>query len=539
MSKLAQSFKDRIVGGLRRQALTSPGQWACDYRVMGKPYPGPFSFLHHPWLRFMHDSTSDLNVGQKSAQMGYTETLLNWTFFGIDIQQESRLYVLPTDDDAIDFTASRFDPALESSPYLSALFTDVKNTRHKRAGSASLFIRGSRSRNKLKSVPVGGVAFDELDEMVQDNIVLAMERMSGQLRRQAWMVSTPTVNKYGINRWYQDSTQEHFFFPCPHCSVHVELTFPDCVIIDEANPEKSQYKCSACGHILDWRTRVEWLQKMKPVVANSAANYRGFYINQMYSMHLPPEMLVRAYLKSQSDPASEQEFYNSKLGLPHIVEGAQLTDEELEACIGNYGRGDLKPGTYITMGIDVGKWLHYEIDEWSFTADVYGDINTQATPRIIDMGKVLDFEQLDKIMNRYRPMSAIIDANPERRKAIEFCNRHYGIAHACFYGRDVRSRDIVYGRDLPTITVDRTSWLDMSQYRFKNKTILIPKDTPLEYKDHVKSLVKKFEKDTDGNVVPRYFAINDDHYAHTRNYNEIALAVGKTFATSQNIKGVI
>ncbi len=38
---------------------------------------------------------SILNVGKKSAQMGYTETVLNLTFFKIDIERIDCLYVLP------------------------------------------------------------------------------------------------------------------------------------------------------------------------------------------------------------------------------------------------------------------------------------------------------------------------------------------------------------------------------------------------------------------------------------------------------------
>jgi phage terminase large subunit GpA-like protein len=166
---------------------------------MGKPYPGPWSFEHHPWLREMHDDMSEFVVGQKAAQMGYTEWVLNITFYCIDVLAESVLYVLPSESDANDFSASRFDPALELSPHLGAIFSDVRNVALKRAGSASLYTRGSRSRSKLKSLPVGVLIFDEIDEMIQANIPLAMERTSGQVTKMYRMLSTPTIDNYGIN----------------------------------------------------------------------------------------------------------------------------------------------------------------------------------------------------------------------------------------------------------------------------------------------------------------------------------------------------
>jgi phage terminase large subunit GpA-like protein len=131
----------------------------------------------------MHDSEAELNVGQKSAQMGYTETVLNITFYNIDVRNIDCLYVLPAKTpDASDFSAARFDPALELSPHLSKIFSEVKNVGHKRAGTTNLYIRGSRSRAGLKSVPVGFIVLDELDEMTQENVRwLLKERRSGQL----------------------------------------------------------------------------------------------------------------------------------------------------------------------------------------------------------------------------------------------------------------------------------------------------------------------------------------------------------------------
>jgi phage terminase large subunit GpA-like protein len=143
-------------------------------------------------------SRAESNVGQKAAQMGYTETMLNLTFYNIDILRRDCLYVLPAKTpDAHDFSASRFDPALELSDYLTKLFSDVQNIGHKRAGSVNLYVSGSRSRSGLKSIPAGFLVMDELDEFDQENIPLAMERQSGQKEKQNWKISTPTHDGEG------------------------------------------------------------------------------------------------------------------------------------------------------------------------------------------------------------------------------------------------------------------------------------------------------------------------------------------------------
>ncbi len=164
-----------------------------------------------PWTLGMHDSQAARNVGMKGAQLGFTETVLDITLYNIDINALDCLYVLPTKTpDASEFSAARFDPALELSPHLAKLFSNVKNVGHKRAGAANLYIRGSNSRSSLKSIPVGFIVFDEVNEMNQENIPLAEERTSGQANPVIWKISTPTVPGKGISLVFDGSPQEHF-----------------------------------------------------------------------------------------------------------------------------------------------------------------------------------------------------------------------------------------------------------------------------------------------------------------------------------------
>jgi len=528
---IANMFTERISAGLARKSLTSCSKWAEKYRMMGKPFPGPWRFTHFPWLKDMHDSKADMNIGKKAAQMGFTEVLLNWTFFNIDINRESVLYVLPTDDNAGDFSATRFDPALENSKHLNNMFSNVKNTKLKRAGNATLYIRGSRSQNKLISVPVGKIALDEVDRMVLNNIPMIWERMSGQIEKQNWLISTPTVPELGIDSYYIDSSKEHSFFKCPHCSRHIELDFPDNLVITAEDKNDPRIKdthlvCNKCKTKLVHETKLDWL-KTDWVPETKNDDIRGFYINQLYSHTLEPWRFALAYLKSLTNPADEQEFHNQKCGKAHLVDGAKVEDSDIKAVIKGY-ENKIRPNKdkIVTMGVDVGTWLHVEIDEWHL--DKYGtDIHDSAEPKVIYIGKVVDFEELDILMKEYNVLHCVIDANPERRKAQEFCNRMWGMASMCFYGNAQKGKSINKGIEMPTVTVDRTSWLDLSLGRFtsEKKRISLPINTQLEYKDHIKAQVKVYEKDADGNPVAHYInGGKDDHYGHARNYAEIALS---------------
>jgi hypothetical protein len=94
----------------------------------------------------------------------------------------------------------------------------------------------------------------------------------------------------------------------------------------------------------------------------------------------------------------------------------------------------------------------------------------------------------------------------------------------CFYSRGQGGRAINHNEDELKVTVDRTSWIDLSLNRFRQKSITIPADVSLEYMEHLVNLVKRFEKDEIGHQEVVYLAIGPDHYAHARTFSEIALA---------------
>jgi len=551
-SALIAQIKEGIAAGLKRRTLSSCSKWSEAYVIMGgKDFPGPIRWNYHPWLRDMHDSNALWNIGQKAAQMGFTVVGINRTFFKIDVERQSSLYLLPTKTpDATDFSATRFDPMLELSPHLEKLFSDVKNVATKRAGSATLYIRGANSRSGLKSIPVSFIVFDELDEMKQENIPLALERTSGQLTKQFWAISTPTIPGMGINKLYLGSTQEHFFFTCPNCSRKTELIYPDSLVIcgnglDDPDVAKSHVICKECKHPLPSafadrkdEAKAEYIRTgCWEAQGHSDFENRGFHINQMYSPTITPPELAKAYFRSLSSPADEQELHNSKFGNPHIVDGARVTEVLLEKSLRDYRKEDAPPvGKLITMGVDVGKWLHYEIAAW-YPKKMGADLNMMSDCRVLCEGKVAAFEELDKLMRQWQPLICVIDANPERRKAYEFAVRFFGHVKLCFYSKGVSGRSITINKDTAehTISVDRTSWMDTSLGRFHSGTITLPRDTSREYKEQIKCPVRIYEKDKDGNPVGKYVNTGDDHFAHARNYDEIALILAASFATNQDI----
>ena len=178
MNSLLDDLKLTFMEGVRSRTVKTCSRWAEHRRVMGSPFEGPYSFYHHPWCRAIHDSQSAFTVAMKAAQLGVTETGINRAFFTLDQLKRDVLYVLPTTLNASDFSKARFSGA-NLSPYLKNLFTDTNTVGLKSTGINSLYIRGSRGDSNLKSIPVSELVLDELDEMEQKAVWLALERLSG------------------------------------------------------------------------------------------------------------------------------------------------------------------------------------------------------------------------------------------------------------------------------------------------------------------------------------------------------------------------
>ncbi len=550
MSSLIQmDFAKRIRDGLGRASIQSADRWASEYRVMGNPYPGKWTFTHHPWLKRMHLLTEEETIGMKAAQMGFTDWAINVAFYFLDVERKDVLWVLPNSTtDASTFSSSRFDVALELSEHLNDMFSDTQNVKHKRAGTTNFFIRGSNSESGLKSVPVSLLVLDELEEMVQDHIPLARERVSGQLLRRILMISTPKTFGSGIHALYDLSTQDHYFFKCPACRRHIELTYPDNIVIvgeDETDTRirESHLICDKCKATLHHEDKINFLALKNADWQSQFPGRlkRGYHISQMYAMNLPPYIIAEAHFRAKTDPAAEQELYNSKLGLPHIVKSFQLTEEMFNSCISNYRALQFDRKHFVTMGVDVGQnVLHVEIDGWEIGQHSGYDINTYSRCRMLGEFTVHEFNQLDTLMQAFGVRFCVIDCQPDKRSALEFANRYPGRVKLCRYTVGVNGRNMSVAPDSEHIIhVDRTSWLDLALGRFRTGTIELPSNVSTDYRKQVLAQIRVPKKDQNGNLVAKYETPGKlhDHFGHARTYAELALPFAVGMGQAENIVG--
>jgi len=479
----------------------------------------PYSYAAYEYLIEPTNLFATRTVVKKAAQVGWTESLgINRVLYGVIVRRASAIYLLPTGDDVSDFSAARMNPAIKDSPEIHRHFDDTNNVGLKRAGSVSLYLRGTNSRSKLKQIPAAEIYMDEFDEMDMDKVELARKRLSGHKLKFEIDFSTPGVPERGIDREYKNTDQREYAVPCPYCGRHQFLTWPANIVWDEKDESSASYKCSECGHLWSLEDRSMAVAAGKWIPTNSSGSIPGFHINQLYSRPMSAPEIVHEAIKSEENEIKAKEFQNSVLGLAYAPKGGRLTQAEISRTISSQPMKHTAAGC--TMGIDVGKWLYFEIAKWN-----------RGNKMVLLVGKVKEFSEFDRLMHNFAIHRCVVDANPERRAARDFALKFRGRVYLAFYPRSKEElkRDVAQWDDKSMLVhIARTESLDISLGRFRRAgQIVLPSNIPEEYVQHHLNMIRLLEeeenKTTEINVVhARYIETGPDHFVHASNYNDVA-----------------
>jgi len=515
-------------------------------------------FDRFPWQREVLNIEEGIVTVKKAAQIGFSVAGMVRALYVLSERKQDVLYVLPTHGLAMDFSKSRMDALTELSPHLRGMFSvndsaGLKTTE----GRTNLYIRGSVSSRGLVSVPVASAIIDEYDRCDEATYDLVTERLSGQLTKYLFSLSTPTMPEFGIDAQFAQGTQEEFFFKCPSCGKMETLRFPDNVAIHGSFPgdpetSKSYYFCTMCKNRLPHESKIEWIGNNEWVPKLTVQGHRSFHINQMYSLTVSPAELVNAHHKAEMSELAEIEFKNQKLGESHIGENARLTDPIIDGCRGGEKRiGEDRPddsSRLICMGIDVGKFLDCYIAEYKYDRAPGNEPYLNSVQHLLQTIRVPgdDWNQLANLMREWQVRYACIDFQPGTVMQRRFCKKFKGHAAMVAYRRGTVGNEIKEVTDehnVPCLTVDRTSFLDMALGRYHHNRVLIPHNTPGVVKEHLKAPARTYEVDELG--VPRGVYKTspgaDDHFAHAAVYCEVAhfrafcQSTGRTIKPDENI----
>lgn len=546
--KLITQFKN----GLIDHSLKWPSRWAEKKIWMPSPFEGPLTFKPFPWLPGLLDQMDGQVTVMKGSQVGCSViAMIKALFAAIELHDEAMI-VQPTTEAAGLFAQSRLDPIIEQSPAIAEAFPKNDSVKLKTTKYHShIFLRGSISEAGLTSQPVSLAVIDEFDRCNINCLALVLKRMSARdiADRHVFVLSTPLIPDQGVDAQYTDGTQERFRFPCPGCSRHISLEWPDCIEICGDHPKdpdiwKSYYKCPKCGKELGFDERgvkqfhtimtKPWLAEAKWTPDSTNPYHRSAYIPQMYGPRIRAGEIVKESMEAELSEPMKLQFINQTIGLPYIAEDARLNEKVINDCIGSHKLTDEPPvtgGRMIVMGVDTGSKLDCVITEYLYVRDPGFDPIINSIAKVLQVKRIPrsaeGWSQLDWLMREYSIEHAVIDFQPETTKAEEFAGRFYKGVSLNQYRKGTQGTDIkckINENKIPILTTCRTSFMDVVFNRFFKGTIQLPVDIDYVFKEQLLSPIRTYEYDEFDRPKAMYTKATNssDHLAHSLLLCEIA-----------------
>lgn len=458
----------------------------------------------------------------KGAQMGITEVWVLKTLHGMihGRYPQGSLYLFPTQNDVGDFSKARFDPLIDSNPCIGQYVNSTDSQFIKRIHEGFLYLRGARatkaiggekkSSAQLKSIPVDRIVFDERDEMSDDMVTLAEERVSHSRVQELMFLGTPTIPDIGVDAMYKRSTQNLWFIKCQHCGKEtcLEIEFPNCIQI-EVKTGRRYRACKDCRKEI-FPKHGRWVQSFPD------RDITGWWISQLNSMYIDPGKIIDLYENPPNGDLSE--VMNSKLGRAYIAQENRLTQNLIWGCCSSDYMSTRHDGPCF-CGVDVGKQLHV----------VIGINKSRELLKIVHVARLSSFQDLHELNKKFNVQTCVIDYKPEIHKVREFQRQEPYSVFACDY-IEKRSGSVQWDEKEMNVRVNRTEICDWT-----HELVITPGRLELPSKNkeieefvfEMCNIAKKLEDDPFGGKVYRYRQLGNDisgpdHYRHALNYATLA-----------------
>ncbi|MDD4995738.1 MAG: phage terminase large subunit family protein [Patescibacteria group bacterium] len=496
-----------------------------------------------PWLLDIYRDHSPLMVIIKSVQCGVTEYAI------VKLMQKLRmgrsvLYVLPTLEVRNDVVNNRIDRLLSDVPFYKAGCIGTDNTGLKFIFNGVVKFVGSNVRMGFKEFPADDLIVDEFDECDQDNLAMAYDRLASAKNPTILKIANPTVSGCGIHAEYEKSDKKEWHIKCPACNewqpldwfvnfVHKtddnsylpvgfsSLSSLESVLFAVPGGDGFPPHCRRCNKPLDRHSVGQW------VAEQSGCQTSGYHISKLFTNQITTDELWRRFQEALINQTKKQLFYNSELGLPYTGEGDQLTFTDLDKCKGDYLMGPT--ASWSVMGVDVGAVLHVAIDDF-----------VENRRRALFRGIVPDWEELERVRQRFNSCVGVIDALPEIHKAREYAKKH-GRFFVCEYTKEGRTGGDIINRDDHILKANRTESLDDMVAGILSQRVMYPKNVRSlgngDFARHMMASTRVL--DMKRKPVPVFVWTEGgqpDHFFHAENYVHMAAKIAGWGRSAYEVK---
>jgi len=408
--KTIELFKN-LVSILEPPPLLTVSKWADNYRKLSpesSAEPGQWKTSRAEYQREIMDSLSnketEVIVVMSSAQVGKTELINNIIGYFIDYDPSPIMLLMPTLELAESYSKKRLTPMIRDTPVLRKKVKDAKsrdsdNTLlEKGFPGGYIALTGANSPTGLSSRPIRILLADEVDRFPAsagiegDPLSLAEKRTKTFWNKKKFFVSTPTEKGISrIDKEFEDSSQEEWCLPCPHCGKLQPLKWA------QIHFEDVTHECKFCGHRgneFEWKAENgDWIAKYPERIKK-----RGFHLNALASPWERWENIIEEFkIAKKNGPETLKTWVNTTLGeVWEADEGEGADNDDLISRREPYITEVPRKVIVLTAGVDVqDDRLEVEVVGWGVGKESWG---IQYKVFYGDLGQKIVWQQLDEYL---------------------------------------------------------------------------------------------------------------------------------------------
>lgn len=405
----------------------------------------PLEFTNHRFLIDIYNDLSPLQVVLKAPQIGATTMHVLKALWVASHLNKQIIYTLPTATDMYEMVGGGFNRIISQNRDLKNLVKDGDTMDHKIVGDSIIRFRGTFSAKQAMMVPSDLNIHDEVDASDAQVIEQYETRLQAKMGGWRWYFSHPTDPEAGVDIYWQQSDQKHWFVKCPSCKAEQFLSWPESI-----NQETETYQCKHCKATLsdDDRRYGRWIKRYedKP--------FSGYWISQLICPWIPASKIVDDFKNK-----SAAYFYNYVLGLPYAVGESKLTQQQLFANLSGTTRIPDKDAR-VVIGIDTGNKIDYVMGTEQDGLFFHGDTD--------------NYQTLDKLMEKWPLAVAVIDAGGDLIGSMEFTERWRGRVFRCNTSQKLDGKDPIRwgeGEQQGFVYADRNKLIQLVVDEFRSLRI--------------------------------------------------------------------
>lgn len=218
----------------------SVSEWAVENVVFDEPgHYGNYSlngmeYLREPLDDFGRNGVTDIAL-VFGSQTGKTSLVMAGLCWALANRSVRVLWVMPSEENAVSFSRTRWKPMLLASLDESLLPRQLDKipAALQMIGGSVVQFKGSHSPANLASNPCDWVICDEVDKFNEggdkeaDAVDLAEQRTKKKVLPKRIKTSTPTLDSGLIWQSFLKGSQERYYMPCPRCGEFVTFAWSE------------------------------------------------------------------------------------------------------------------------------------------------------------------------------------------------------------------------------------------------------------------------------------------------------------------------